>query len=118
MGYYSSMIFNDVIHTDYDIDTVKSMFKDYINTIGENNRPYMRIYNFVEESKGVISIETDDKYVKHYADRELAEFISKIIKEGHHVKIKFIGEDGTLWGYLITKGKVFEIEWIERVITD
>ncbi|MEM4385245.1 MAG: hypothetical protein QXD03_01720 [Candidatus Anstonellales archaeon] len=118
MGYYSSMVLNGVIHTDYDIDTIKSIFKDYINTVKENNRPYMEIYNFVEESKGMINIETDDTYAKHYADRELAEFISKIIKEGYHVKIKFIGEDGTTWGYLITKDKIFEIEWVERIITD
>jgi len=48
-------------------------------------------------------------------DAELADFIAEVIKPGTHTIIKFTGENGSKWGYLVFHKEVYEIEYVAVV---
>ena len=73
-------------------------------------------FNENDEST-LIEIECDNCYGKHYADHLLARVVAEIIHPDEETDIKFIGEDGSHWGYRI-KGKdrsiiEIEVQWVE-----
>lgn len=70
-------------------------------------------YDFDVTPEGRVVITDDDLYAKHYADRELAIFFSKVIADGEHTSLTFEGEDGCRWGYAIEKDKVVELDYPE-----
>jgi hypothetical protein len=62
-----------------------------------------------------LEVENDEWFNKHYADKELAEFVSRVIDEGEKTTLEFVGEDGEQWGYYIERDKVVPIEYVKMV---
>ncbi len=70
-------------------------------------------YDFDVTPEGWVVIADEDLYGKHYGDRELAVFLSKVITLGERTSLTFEGEDGGRWGYAIEKDKVVELYYPE-----
>jgi hypothetical protein len=63
----------------------------------------------------LVGINLADTYAKFYDDRFFAEALSKAIVEGK-IRLHFVGEDGTYWGYEISNGKLEELQAV--VVSD
>lgn len=119
MGYYSTLIRCDDIKTTL---SKEEFMRKWIETVreteGTDKEGYL-FYNWElsKEENGFrwFSIEMDEWFAKHYADRELAEFISEVISDDAKCILEFNGEDGVSWGYYITKNSVKEIEYVKLV---
>ncbi len=70
-------------------------------------------YDFDISPEGRVVITDGDLYAKHYADKELAIFFSKVIAPGERTSLTFEGEDGSRWGYAIEKNRVVRLDYPE-----
>jgi len=107
MGYYSTVNIYS-FHVE-DVEKAKELFKKY-----KENDPDGYFFYELEvlnsENRQVTAVPEDNNYTaKHYADRRLAEAISKIIVPNETVDLTFDGEDGTKWGYRISRNKVLPL---------
>jgi hypothetical protein len=126
MGYYST-IYSSPFRSRVSVDKANQILKDLKEKFNREDTDayYLDIYKFspvppVNETDDtiVLDIDCDDCYDKHYADHLLAKVVAEIIHPDEETDIKFIGEDGSHWGYRI-KGKdksiaEIEIEWVEN----
>jgi len=119
MGYYSTLTQHDEVKTlPMTQEEFDKKWQEFCNSKDENTKFYLEQYRWSRNEKDPdaawFDIEMDDWYSKHYADDELAEFISQVIAEDAHCIIEFLGDDGP-WGYYITKGCVKNIEYARMV---
>lgn len=107
MGYYSTMNIYS-FHVE-DVEEAKKVFKRYYGNDADGYFFYkLEVLN--SENRQVTAVPEDNNYTaKHYADRRLAEAISKIIVPNETVDLTFDGEDGTKWGYRISRNKVLPL---------
>ncbi len=121
MGYYSTLRLTPAIKTPLTEDEFRSAWqKANDELVGTYLEGYLEIYNWEFEGKEngysrfQLSIEADD-WTEHYASLKLAYFISSVIAEGEKCILEFLGEDGELWGYYISRNLIKEIEYIKMV---
>lgn len=118
MGYYSSV--NRVTFESALTEAeIKEAFKKYIRE-SASNADYLEDYEFCcdsEKKEGLheYTLEMGDYYAKHYADSDLAQFISEVIAPGKHSFIEFVGEDYERWGYLVLSNEVHCLTYETRV---
>jgi len=115
MGYYSELIRYGVVKTDLSVEEFNCRWEMAKKSlIGTEREGYLDNYEWECHSDGFY-LRMEEYFAKHYADRELADFISSVIAPGTECILEFVGEDGFFWGYLITRGKVDEIEYVKMV---
>ena len=116
MGYYSTMSLKS-FKTPLSQEELEERFRKFLQRVPECDRPYLEMYTVKVVPDHTVQIvpEDGDHYAKHYASGSLAEFISDVIAPDDHTVLEFVGEDGTRWGYLITRGHVEEILYVPCV---
>ena len=119
MGYYSTMIRHDDVKTlPMTEEGFKKKWEEFCASKDEDSRSYLEQYKWVlnkrDPDASRFDIEMGDWYSKHYADEDLAGFVSQVIADDARCLIEFLGDDGP-WGYFITKGSVKEIEYVRMV---
>jgi hypothetical protein len=122
MGYYSEIIGLDPVETVLSKEEFCAKWEQAIKaTEGTTKEGYLDIYSWdiehKENGKLWFALGTTDGSLeaKHYADRELAQFISSVIADGRFCILEFDGEDGERWGYYITVAVVKDIEYVRMV---
>jgi hypothetical protein len=119
MGYYSTMVRHDEVKTlPMTEEEFKKKWEAFCASKNEDARLYLEQYKWVlnkrDPDAAWFDIEMDDWYSKHYADEDLAEFVSQMITDDAHCLIEFLGDDGP-WGYYVTKGSVKDVEYSRMV---
>ena len=120
MGYYSTMSRHDSLPVRITKEEFYEKWNQAIEaTKGTDNEGYLDFYEWdaTREKDGAqwFDIEMDDWCAKHYADSELAKFISGVIAPGASCILEFTGEDGGQWGYYIQPETVKDIEYVRMV---
>jgi len=112
MGYYSSFSFN-LDNVIVDKEKIKKVEKYFSDCEKEDVAGFYNVKLPVEKNaKGKLElkyIELDDYYQKFYDDRLFAEKLQGAIKEGA-IRLSFVGEDGSTWGYKITPNEIIELD--------
>jgi hypothetical protein len=120
MGFYSTLQRSDTVKTLLSIEEFMNKWNQAIEAIkGTAEEGYLDFYIWKMDSDKdgfrFFSIDMDDRYAKHYADSELAEFISGVIAPGASCILEFTGEDGGQWGYYVQPETVKDIEYVRMV---
>lgn len=107
MGYCST--FNIYSFKVEDCQKAKEIFQRYIED--DPLGCFFYELKILNPQTGQVTIvpENGEYTAKHYADERLAKAISEVIAPGETVDITFDGEDGTKWGYKISKNKVLPL---------
>lgn len=96
---------------------LKNAFNRFVQNLTSEDRDCMGIYEFSRisgpEKDGLYeyALEMGDYFAKHYADRCLAEFVSRVIASGEYALVEFDGEDGEKWGYLVLSNEVHDLAY-------
>lgn len=121
MGYYSTLTRCDAVKVvGMTEEQFRKKWKEKVESL-DANEGHLDFYDWLPGKKDPgclwfnLECQDDEWYAKHYADEELAEFISEVIAEGTYCVLEFQGEDGAWWGYYITKDSVEEIEYVRMV---
>jgi len=122
MGIYSTLErCDDIKVVGMTEENFRNKWKKKIESLDEDRKGYLDFYEWSITQKEPdclwfsLGCEDDDYYAKHYADRDLADFISTVIAEDSVCLLEFSGDDNSLWGYYITHGSVKEIEYVRMV---
>ena len=113
MGYYSQLNYTE-FKTDLSKEEFERVLTEFKDSLSENS--LANFWYSLDVIDGEVVITDDDLYAKHYGDRELATFFSKVIAPGERTCLTFEGEDGERWGYAIEKGKVVDIDYPEPLV--
>ena len=122
MGYYATMSYCEYNTklSEKEFDQVLSGFREKLKEKNESAYHSFITYEFVyhlKDEKGNPYINVvpggEDYYQKHYADDELAQFISQTTSE--QVELLFDGEDDCSWGHQISPRKIKNMEKVWQV---
>jgi hypothetical protein len=122
MGYYSTLTHWEEVKVDAREFTGVQFMEQWEKAVKESKDPgYLDFYKWSLNEGDPdylwfdLEVEDDEWYAKHYADRELAEFISRVIAKGASSVLEFVGEDNCQWGYYISRDSVKNIEYVKMV---
>lgn len=103
MGYYATFDYEYSQDLVYDEKKLKHIEKYFSDTENDKIAGFYGV-KFVNNQ-----IELIEYCAKFYDDEIFAKKLSKAIKQGW-VKLRFVGEDGAVWGYKVLKDKVISLE--------
>jgi len=114
MSYYSEIKQQGNIKTRLNYQKILAKWKKFKKEQSREKQEYLDQYTFIlireDDNFKFYEIQCVDTYNKHYADFELAQFISQIIADEIFFLI-FLGEDNHVWGYQIAPKKV---KWMSK----
>jgi len=107
MGYYSTLSFEgkaEKINKEALENLNKILQEDKFQGFGDMAVKF--------DNEGNLEIESSEYCAKFYDSEKFAKELARVIEKGYAV-LKFIGEDGEVWGYFIKNGN---LEYAEGIL--